>query len=113
MTGKLDLPIEGMTCAGCATRVERSLNELDGVQATVNFATERAAVEFDDAAVEPEQLLAAVEAAGIPLSIEIATESRAARDRAAAEVETPGLTFQRGERVGSGRARRRHRRSSR
>ena len=64
MTGRVDLPIEGMTCAGCANRVERSLNELDGVQATVNFATEKAAVEFDADAVRPEQLLAAVEAAG-------------------------------------------------
>jgi len=64
VTGRVDLPIEGMTCAGCANRVERSLNELDGVQATVNFATEKAAVEFDADAVRPEQLLAAVEAAG-------------------------------------------------
>ncbi len=64
MTERLELPIEGMTCAGCAHRVERSLNNLDGVRATVNYATEKAAVEFDAAAVEPDQLLAAVESAG-------------------------------------------------
>ena len=61
---RLELPIEGMTCAGCANTVERSLNELEGVRATVNYATEKAAVEFDDGAVAPEQLLAAVESAG-------------------------------------------------
>ncbi len=43
-TGHVDLPIEGMTCASCANRVERGLNRLDGVSATVNYATERAAV---------------------------------------------------------------------
>jgi Cu+-exporting ATPase len=63
-TERLELPVEGMTCASCANRIERNLNELDGVDATVNFATESAAVTFDPAAVEPEQLLGAVEAAG-------------------------------------------------
>jgi Cu+-exporting ATPase len=61
---RVELPIEGMTCAGCAGRVERKLNELDGVTATVNFATERATVDFDPGAVAPQELVAAVEAAG-------------------------------------------------
>jgi len=60
----LELPIEGMTCASCANRVERRLNELDGVSATVNYATERASVSFDPAAVAPERLVEAVESAG-------------------------------------------------
>jgi Cu+-exporting ATPase len=63
-TTSLDLPIEGMTCASCANRVERRLNEVEGVRATVNYATEKASVEFDPGTVEPEQLLGAVEAAG-------------------------------------------------
>ncbi len=63
-TERLELPIEGMTCATCAIRVEKKLNKLDGVAASVNYATERATVEFDAAAVAPEQLVAAVEAAG-------------------------------------------------
>ena len=46
----LELPITGMTCASCANRIERRLNKLDGVTATVNYATEKAAVEFDPAA---------------------------------------------------------------
>jgi P-type Cu+ transporter len=64
MPERVELPIAGMTCASCANRVERRLNTLDGVRATVNYATEKAAVEYDAAAVAPEQLIAAVEAAG-------------------------------------------------
>ena len=61
---QLDLPVQGMTCASCANRVERKLNKIDGVEASVNYATERASVRFDSAAVEPKRLLEAVEAAG-------------------------------------------------
>ncbi len=61
---RLELPIEGMTCASCATRIEKRLNKLDGVEATVNYATENAAVDFDPLRVSPEDLIAAVEAAG-------------------------------------------------
>ncbi len=60
----LELPITGMTCASCANRIERKLNKLDGVTATVNYATEKARVEFDPGTVEPDQLIDAVEAAG-------------------------------------------------
>ena len=58
------LALQGMTCASCAGRIERSLNKLDGVEATVNFATETASVRFDPARVEPETLVAAVEKIG-------------------------------------------------
>jgi Cu+-exporting ATPase len=63
-TEHVELPITGMTCASCANRVERKLNRLDGVSATVNFATEKAAVDYDPAIAQPEDLLGAVEAAG-------------------------------------------------
>ena len=63
-TQHVELPITGMTCASCANRIERKLNKLEGVTASVNYATEKAAVEFDAAAVAPEQLVAAVESAG-------------------------------------------------
>ncbi|MDP2709640.1 MAG: heavy metal translocating P-type ATPase [Solirubrobacteraceae bacterium] len=43
---RLELPISGMTCASCAARIEKRLNRLDGVEATVNYATERATVAF-------------------------------------------------------------------
>ena len=61
---RIELPITGMTCASCANRVERRLNQLDGVTATVNYATEKARVEFDAGTVDPRELVAAVEAAG-------------------------------------------------
>ena len=60
----VELPIVGMTCASCANRIERRLNKLDGVRATVNYATEKAAVDFDATAVVPEQLVATVREAG-------------------------------------------------
>jgi Cu+-exporting ATPase len=58
------LSIQGMTCASCVARVEKKLNKLDGVDATVNFATETAAVDFDAEHVSPEALVDAVRAAG-------------------------------------------------
>jgi P-type Cu+ transporter len=60
----IEVPIAGMTCASCANRIERGLNKLDGVSATVNYATEKASVDFDAAAVSTQQLVSAVEAAG-------------------------------------------------
>ncbi|MFT4289396.1 heavy metal translocating P-type ATPase [Nocardioides sp.] len=59
----VELDIEGMTCASCANRIERKLNKLDGVSAVVNFATEKARVDFPDE-VTPEQLIETVRSAG-------------------------------------------------
>ncbi|HEX2292548.1 MAG TPA: heavy metal translocating P-type ATPase, partial [Gaiellaceae bacterium] len=61
---RLRLAIGGMTCASCAARVERKLNTLEGVDATVNYATEEAAVSFDRSSVDVDALVEAVEAAG-------------------------------------------------
>ncbi|MDQ3935299.1 MAG: heavy-metal-associated domain-containing protein, partial [Actinomycetota bacterium] len=63
-TEHVDLPIEGMTCASCANRIERKLNRLGGVEASVNFATASAAVDYDASAVRPDELVEAVAAAG-------------------------------------------------
>ena len=60
---RVELEIEGMTCASCANRIEKRLNRIDGVTATVNYATERAAVTFADD-VNTDLLVAEVEAAG-------------------------------------------------
>ncbi|QCQ90105.1 heavy metal translocating P-type ATPase [Rhodococcus sp. SGAir0479] len=59
----IELAIGGMTCASCAARVEKKLNKIDGVTATVNYATEKAKVAFDDT-VSTDDLVAAVENAG-------------------------------------------------
>ena len=61
---RVRLDLDGMTCASCATRIERKLNKLDGVEATVNYATDQAAVTYDPSAVTVDDLVAAVEAAG-------------------------------------------------
>ncbi|GAA2138296.1 heavy metal translocating P-type ATPase [Nocardioides koreensis] len=63
MATDVELAITGMTCASCANRIERKLNKLDGVIATVNYATEKARVSYPET-VAPEDLLATVEAAG-------------------------------------------------
>jgi len=59
----LRIDVEGMTCASCAAGIEKNLNNLDGVEATVNFATEQATVHCDPN-VPVEELVAAVESAG-------------------------------------------------
>ena len=60
----LDLPVSGMTCAACATRIERVLNRLPGVSAHVNLAAERARVSFSDDAAGPDDVVAAIRRAG-------------------------------------------------
>ncbi|CDO32617.1 heavy metal translocating P-type ATPase [Mycolicibacterium porcinum] len=72
-TGHVVLDIGGMTCASCAGRIERKLNKLDGVTATVNFATEKATVDVAGE-VTPEQLIEAVETAGYTAQLPV-TES--------------------------------------
>ncbi|WP_020660524.1 heavy metal translocating P-type ATPase [Amycolatopsis benzoatilytica] len=62
-SGEVELAITGMTCASCAMRIERKLNKLDGVTATVNYATEKAKVVYSGD-IEPQQLVEQVEAAG-------------------------------------------------
>ncbi|RBY97523.1 heavy metal translocating P-type ATPase [Blastococcus sp. TF02-8] len=60
---QVELAITGMTCASCAARIEKRLNKLDGVTATVNYATEKAKVTYGGD-VTPDDLVAAVEKAG-------------------------------------------------
>ncbi|MFN0153033.1 MAG: heavy metal translocating P-type ATPase [Gaiella sp.] len=60
---EVTLDLEGMTCAACAARIERRLNRIDGVEATVNYATERATVQAP-AGMADRALVQAVEAAG-------------------------------------------------
>ena len=60
---QIELAISGMTCASCANRIERKLNKLDGVTATVNYATEKAKVTFADD-ITPDVLVATVQQAG-------------------------------------------------
>jgi Cu+-exporting ATPase len=80
---RVELALEGMTCAACATRIERKLGKL-GVEASVNYATEQAAVSYDASRVEVGDLLDAVAAAGYrarPLEEAVETEDRVASVR--------------------------------
>ena len=76
---RVDLALEGMTCAACANRIERKLNKLDGVEASVNYATEHALVRFDPRRVTVPDLVGAVEAAGYGAAL--ASERRATPDK--------------------------------
>ncbi|MEV8400687.1 heavy metal translocating P-type ATPase [Streptomyces niveus] len=60
----VELAIGGMTCASCAARIEKKLNRMDGVEATVNYATEKAKVSYRGEAVSVGDLIATVEATG-------------------------------------------------
>lgn len=60
----VELGVTGMTCSSCSSRVQRKLNKLDGVDASVNFSTETAAVDFDASATTPQMLIDEVRKAG-------------------------------------------------
>jgi P-type Cu+ transporter len=68
---EIQLDLVGMTCASCANRIERGLNKVPGVEATVNYATERATVRVDDGEGDVEALIAAVEKAGYHASVTV------------------------------------------
>src|SRR6516225_7192750 len=66
---RVELELEGVTCASCAARIEKRLNRLDGVSASVNFASEHATVAFDPDRASIEDLIGAVEKAGYHASL--------------------------------------------
>ncbi|MFG2501723.1 heavy metal translocating P-type ATPase [Streptomyces sp. NPDC048441] len=61
---EVELAIGGMTCASCAARIEKKLNRMDGVEATVNYATEKAKVSYRGEGIAVQDLIATVEATG-------------------------------------------------
>ena len=71
---RLDLGVTGMTCTACSGRVERKLNKVDGVDATVNFATESASISYDPTRIDPEALIEVVRGAGYD-AFELADET--------------------------------------
>jgi Cu+-exporting ATPase len=79
---RIELAIGGMTCASCANRIEKRLNKLDGVTATVNYATEKASVSFD-AGISHDDLIAQVEKAGYTAALPTADTSAAPAEDAA------------------------------
>ena len=89
---RLDLPVEGMTCASCVARVERTLKKVDGVlTANVNLATERAQVTYLPDAVAPGQLKAAIRKAGYDVPEEASEQNRSDRERDSRDREVSEL----------------------
>ncbi|MGI1848775.1 heavy metal translocating P-type ATPase [Rhodococcus sp. SJ] len=89
MVHEVELSIGGMTCASCAARIEKKLNRMDGVTASVNYATEKAKVAYAEG-VAPDDLVATVEATGYTAALpapprdEETTEATPEPDEAAA-----------------------------
>ena len=80
----VELEIGGMTCASCAARVEKKLNRMDGVTATVNYATEKAKVGYGDG-VDVGDLIATVEATGYTAALPPPPAASTRAEAAAAE----------------------------
>lgn len=73
----INLPIAGMTCAACATRIESSLNKQAGVSAAVNLAAEKARIDYDPQQISPEKLVSVIRKAGYEVpeqQVELALE---------------------------------------
>lgn len=80
LTPAVQLDLTGMTCASCANRIERGLNKLPGIEATVNYATEKATIRRVDAALatDTDTLIAAVKKTGYGATVTVSREVRAA-----------------------------------
>ncbi|UOR01465.1 heavy metal translocating P-type ATPase [Leucobacter allii] len=97
----IELEIGGMTCASCANRIERKLNKLDGVEATVNYATEKARVTVP-AGYDPALLIAEVEKTGYTAALPSPPSRGSARGADGdAEAPDPELTSLRNRLIGS------------
>ena len=93
---RIEIEVGGMTCASCALRVEKKLNRMPGVEASVNYATERATVRYAPATVTTDSLLATIAATGYTAQLPVgpaqsATDEAAAARGAGWSVETDAL----------------------
>jgi P-type Cu+ transporter len=80
-----EFQLYGMTCVACATRIEKALNKLEAVEATVNFASETARIRYVPGLTTPEQLIAVIRKTGYEASERVeanAAEEKARRDQA-------------------------------
>ncbi|WP_193105390.1 cation-translocating P-type ATPase [Brachybacterium sp. FME24] len=98
----IDLAIGGMTCASCANRIERKLNKLEGVSASVNYATEKAKVSAP-AGYDPQDLVSTVEQAGYSATLPVLPDPEQGQSRGgpAEAPEDPELTSLRQRLIGA------------
>lgn len=90
----VQLDITGMMCASCAMRIDKRLNKLDGVSATVNYATEQAKGTVTDD-VTTDKLVSAVEAVGYSAALPRSSSPSAAGETESAEVDSTAPLRQR------------------
>lgn len=90
---KKTLIIEGMTCAACSTRVEKILNKLEGVKATVNLSTNKATVEYLSGLTDEETLIKTVEKAGYKAEIEIERDLDREKEMREKEIKSLKTSF--------------------
>jgi Cu+-exporting ATPase len=89
---KITIPISGMHCASCAQKIESTLKKLKGIAtANVNFATEKATVEFNEKFVSDESIKKAIEQLGYQIIAEEETEKSSDKEKAAREAEIKKL----------------------
>ncbi|MFJ2771818.1 heavy metal translocating P-type ATPase [Streptomyces sp. NPDC087300] len=88
---EVELAIGGMTCASCAARIEKKLNRMDGVEATVNYATEKAKVTYRGADVSVRDLISTVEATGYTAQEPAPAAEAAGADQDGDEAADDGL----------------------
>ncbi|MBS4097390.1 MAG: copper-translocating P-type ATPase [Sulfuricella sp.] len=77
MSSRIELPVEGMTCAACSSRLEKMLNRLPGVVAGINLAAEKAQIDYDEAQASPAVLIQTIHKAGFkvpPKQLELELE---------------------------------------
>ena len=89
MTTDVQLDIGGMTCASCAARIEKRLNKLDGVTASVNYTTEKAKITVTDSTLTPQDLIAQVESAGYTANVPRPAVPGSTSDAAITELDDP------------------------
>lgn len=90
----VELSIGGMTCASCAARVEKKLNKMSGVTATVNYATEKAKISYPDTVSETD-LVATVEATGYTAALPALAATPTLAPEASATADATGQLRQR------------------
>ncbi|MDN3242002.1 heavy metal translocating P-type ATPase [Glycomyces tritici] len=97
---RIELEIGGMTCASCAMRIEKKLNKVEGVTATVNYATEKARIEAP-AGLDPAELIAVVEKTGYTAALPLPPEPEESAADDAGERPDPELDSLRQRLIGA------------
>ncbi|GAA2127254.1 heavy metal translocating P-type ATPase [Glycomyces algeriensis] len=97
---RIELEIGGMTCASCAMRIEKKLNKVEGVTATVNYATEKARIEAP-AGIDPAELIAVVEKTGYTAALPLPPEPEKSEEDGDGERPDPELDSLRQRLVGA------------